>query len=63
MINLDKEEYLEMRNDYMGICLACKDQACEIEPDAREYKCENCGEKKVYGIEELLLMGEIEINE
>jgi hypothetical protein len=32
---------------------------CEVEgvePDARKYECEACGEKTVYGAEELLLL-------
>lgn len=40
-----------------GFCLACGEEADSIEPDAREYECESCGESKVYGAEELLLMG------
>lgn len=40
-----------------GWCLGCGQEAHGVEPDAREYKCEGCGESLVYGIEELLLMG------
>ena len=40
----------------MGFCLACGDEACGVEPDARKYECESCGKDKVYGAEELLLM-------
>ena len=39
-----------------GICTACGKQADGCEPDARGYECESCGENKVYGAEELLLM-------
>jgi predicted RNA-binding Zn-ribbon protein involved in translation (DUF1610 family) len=42
--------------DYMGFCLACGAEAYDVEPDARRYTCEECGERKVYGAEELLLM-------
>jgi hypothetical protein len=28
-----------------------------VEPDARRYTCEGCGQPKVYGLEELVLMG------
>ena len=42
--------------DSMGFCLACGAEAYGVEPDAREYECEECGEKKVYGAEELLVM-------
>ncbi len=40
----------------LGFCLACGAEASGVEPDAREYECEECGERKVYGAEELLFM-------
>ena len=42
--------------DNMGFCLACGAEAYGVEPDARKYECEECGEPKVYGAEELVLM-------
>ena len=43
-----------------GVCIACGEIHYDgIEPDAQDYKCEVCGEFKVMGIEEALLMGEI----
>ena len=42
------------RDDMTGFCTACGDQAGPVEPDAREYRCESCGENAVYGAEELL---------
>lgn len=40
-----------------GYCLACgKPNSC-VEPDARKYICQKCGKPKVYGSEELVLMG------
>jgi predicted RNA-binding Zn-ribbon protein involved in translation (DUF1610 family) len=44
-------------DDNLGFCLACGAEAYCVEPDAREYECESCGEPKVYGAEECLLMG------
>lgn len=41
--------------DNPGFCLACGDDADNCEPDARKYKCESCGERQVYGAEELLV--------
>lgn len=38
-----------------GFCVACGEDADGCEPDARKYKCECCGERAVYGAEELLL--------
>lgn len=40
-----------------GFCLACGTEADGIEPDARKYRCETCNAEKVYGAEELLMMG------
>jgi len=40
-----------------GFCLACGDDCDGVEPDARKYRCEGCGAHKVYGAEELMLMG------
>lgn len=42
--------------DCPGFCTACGKAAASIEPDAREYECESCGEAAVYGAEELMLM-------
>jgi hypothetical protein len=63
MIKISKDEYLEMREDYVGLCLKCGAERYSCEPDAREYECEECLEKAVYGIEELLLMDELEFEE
>lgn len=42
--------------DNPGICIACGADAEGCEPDARRYECEACGERQVFGAEELLLM-------
>jgi DNA-directed RNA polymerase subunit RPC12/RpoP len=47
-----------------GACLACgAEVASGIEPDARQYDCEACGAARVYGIEELAIMGMLDIVE
>lgn len=49
----------ERRNttlDNPGFCLACGNEQEGCEPDARNYECESCGEKQVYGSDELLMM-------
>jgi predicted amidophosphoribosyltransferase len=38
-----------------GICIECGEDADGCEPDAREYECECCGARAVYGAEELLI--------
>jgi hypothetical protein len=40
-----------------GFCLACGAFGQQVEPDARRYTCDCCGEPKVFGIPELLIMG------
>lgn len=41
----------------IGYCLACGKKATGVEPDARKYTCGKCGKDKVYGAEELVMMG------
>ncbi len=43
------------RDENSGFCLACGFKQDCVEPDARGYKCESCGEMKVYGAEECLM--------
>ena len=47
----------EAMEDYIGFCIACGAAKDCCEPDAREYECDDCGQFKVYGAEELLIMG------
>jgi hypothetical protein len=55
------EELLEAAeaNDGTGFCIACGERSEGVEPDAREYECEACGASKVYGAEELVIMGHL----
>ena len=55
------DEYQDMIDSYMGLCVACGAERDSCEPDARNYPCGACGQRKVFGVEELLLMGRIEI--
>lgn len=43
-------------DDYVGICTSCGYEQDCVEPDGREYKCEECGENKVFGSQELMIM-------
>jgi Zn finger protein HypA/HybF involved in hydrogenase expression len=52
------EEFEEARESNQGYCLTCKAWTHDYaEPDARKYKCEECGKNTVYGAEEVLMMG------
>jgi hypothetical protein len=42
--------------DNPGICLGCGLECEGVEPDARKYPCESCGEPYVYGAEELAML-------
>jgi hypothetical protein len=59
MIMLDFDEVMEaaQNGDGTGFCTACGSEQSYCEPDARGYDCDDCGESKVYGAEEILLMG------
>lgn len=60
-IKITEDTYRALESDYMGICRSCLDVACECEPDARNYKCESCNAKTVYGAQELMMMGAIDL--
>ena len=55
-ITIDRVMDAVEQDDNMGFCLACGEEAFGVEPDARGYECESCGEHQVYGAEELLIM-------
>jgi len=56
------ERILEIAEESMmdlgspGVCTACGAETDGCEPDARNYECDDCGEREVFGAEELLLM-------
>jgi hypothetical protein len=51
------EQYNELEDRMMGLCIACRTERSGCEPDARRYECEACGEKEVYGPHEFLMRG------
>jgi hypothetical protein len=44
-------------DEMTGFCVGCGAEAYNVEPDAERYECEACGAPKVYGAEQLLLLG------
>lgn len=55
---------MELTESNGGVCLACGELQWEgCEPDARNYKCQDCGQMQVFGAEEALMRGEIEFEE
>ena len=57
MLSFSLEEIEEGMENMCGFCVDCGAERSCCEPDARKYECEECGEKKVYGAEELIVMG------
>lgn len=51
----------EVMDGDTGRCRACGAEAYNIKPDAVGYTCEKCLMPHVYGLQELLLMGELQI--
>ena len=56
-ISLDEIVQAIEQDNSLGFCLACGVEAFGVEPDAHHYPCESCGEEKVFGAEELLMLG------
>lgn len=49
----------EAIENQQGFCISCGAVHDCIEPDARGYKCDECGAEKVFGAEEIILMGRV----
>lgn len=50
----------EIMEGGLGFCLACGKETDGCEPDMRRAICHECGAPKLYGMEELVLMGLVE---
>lgn len=60
---MTEDEYHDYEDSYVGLCRACGSERYDCEPDATNYECEECGERQVYGVPELLIMGLVEIDD
>jgi hypothetical protein len=59
---MTEDEYRELVDDYSGLCVRCGEVTDgDCEPDTRGRTCEACGERGVYGLEELLVLMRIRI--
>ena len=55
---ISMRRYESASEGYEGYCAKCKKFTADgVEPDARKYKCPVCGEMRVYGAEEAMMMG------
>lgn len=62
-ITMTEDRFAELTDGNVGLCRSCGGERECCEPDARNYKCEDCGINNVFGAEELLIMGEIEFTD
>ena len=44
-----------------GICVVCGNRQGGCEPDAEKYVCEDCGREEVYGLEQAVLCGLVDV--
>ena len=58
---MQEREAFAMMDEHGGFCAGCGVETYGIEPDARKYHCESCGQNRVYGIEELVLMNRVRV--
>jgi len=54
VMNAVEESWLNCTNP--GFCIECGAERGGCEPDAENYECWDCGEMKVFGAEQLLLL-------
>ena len=59
--SMSEDEYCRCRYEHAGFCVARGDETFGVKPNACGRVCETCKQPQVYGIEELLLMGQVEI--
>ena len=59
MPDLDADRVIEsaQSDDGTGFCLECGEERDGCEPDARNYECYACGKMRIFGAEEILMMG------
>ncbi len=63
IFKLSEEEYRDRNESGLGMCSLCgADRDGYTEPDVDSYPCDECGENAVCGIEQLLLMGQVEFD-
>lgn len=55
-LRMDEVMAVVYNDEAIGFCLACGAEHYGIEPDARQYECNECDQPKVYGAAEILMM-------
>jgi hypothetical protein len=61
---MTEQAFRQACDELMGWCRHCRDfTTFGCEPDARCYVCEVCGKRTVFGAEEALVMGLIDLDD
>jgi hypothetical protein len=61
-IEIDMGTVKDLQNSYGGVCLNCGAfQWDGCEPDAENYFCEECENNAVWGIDQAILIGKVNI--
>jgi Zn finger protein HypA/HybF involved in hydrogenase expression len=64
MSNPTLKEIQEAADENQGWCTNCEEWTHDnCEPDARKYECPECEHNTVYGAEELIVMGLVDLSE
>jgi len=59
---VSEADYFSACREYYGWCRACQDFTTDsVEPDAMHYQCSVCDQPQVFGAENALLCGVLEI--
>ena len=62
MTPITENELVEAIENSQGFCTNCKSFTNDFaEPDAENYTCDECGQAKVFGAEQALMLGFITI--
>lgn len=60
---MSEDTYLALVHEMVGLCDACGEERDNTEPDAEHYPCDACGEHEVFGVEQLLIKGQVEFTD
>lgn len=61
MKRLTKTELFRWGKIKMGVCTYCNCELCDIPPGAKNYYCPDCDRQNVFGLDELLKIGYVEL--
>jgi hypothetical protein len=56
LLDLAQTELEDNPDGYGGFCASCGEYHDNVEPDAAQYTCGNCGKPTVYGCENIVIV-------